>query len=365
MRTLKRIDYLLLATPLALGVISVIMLHSIRGPGDRMPIVQAIAFGLGTVAMVVLAFFDNTYFKRLERWLYPFAIFLQFLVFTPLGVNINGQRNWLDLGFTTLQPSEFVKIIFVLTLSAYLTRNRESLFTFKGLSFAFLYSLPLIGLVGSVDMGSGIVMMAIFIGMVFVAGLRGSLLLRLSGIFVILIPVFYRFLGSYQQDRITAFLHPDNFDTDATYQVHQSKIAIGSGGFFGKGLGNGTIKSSGFLPVQESDFIYSIICEELGFLGGGLVIALYFIMLFRMWVVVRRSREVYSALVVVGFICMLGFQIFENVGMVMGLMPVTGITLPFLSQGGTSALADMMIIGIVLGIGAENKVKSYKRIQTH
>jgi rod shape determining protein RodA len=221
-----------------------------------------------------------------------------------------------------------------------------------------------VGIVAKEDTGAGIVMMIMFVGMVFAAGLRGSLFLRLAGIFVVMIPVLYRFLDDYQKDRITAFLHPNNFSNTATYQVHQSKIAIGSGGIFGKGIGNGTIKESGFLPVAESDFIFSIICEELGFLGGVAVIALYSILLFRMWRVVRNAREVYGALLVVGFLCMLGFQMFEKIGMTMGIMPVTGITLPFLSSGGTSVMANMAIIGIVISVGVTTKIKSYKHVVT-
>ena len=145
----------------------------------------------------------------------------------------------------------------------------------------------------------------------------------------------------------------------------QSKIAIGSGGIFGKGLGNGTIKESGFLPIQESDFIFAIICEELGFVGGAAVITLYGIMIWRIWRIIARSKEVYGSMLSVGFLCMFGFQIFENIGMTMGVMPVTGITLPFLSAGGSSIVANMIAIGMIVGVGVRSKIRTYKYISTN
>jgi rod shape determining protein RodA len=218
--------------------------------------------------------------------------------------------------------------------------------------------------VAYIDTGAGIVVFFVFIGMVFAAGLRGRLFGELAAVFLVSIPIIYRFLKPYQKNRFEAWLHPANTELEEAYQALQSKTAIGSGGLFGKGLGNGTIKESRFLPVQESDFIYSIICEELGFVGGMAVIALYAIFLQRIWRTAAHAHEAFDALICVGFLCMFGFQIFENIGMTMGVMPITGITLPFMSAGGTSVMANMIGVGLVLGISIRTKTKTYKHIST-
>jgi rod shape determining protein RodA len=366
---LKRVDYVLILIPLLLGVLSVLMIDSITQDSATYPkqvIIQIAAFSLGIVAMIIVIAFDIALFERFFLVFYGLSVLIQLTVFIPgLGLMRYGSRAWIDLfGITTMQPSELVKVTFVITFAAYLSRRRETLFTLRGFLEAFVFAAPIIGLVAYIDMGAGIIMAFMFVGMVFAAGLKGGLFLKLSGVFLLSLPILYRFMAPHQKKRFEAFFHPDNTQIEATYQVTQSKVAIGSGGLFGKGLGEGTIKESGFLPVQESDFIYSIICEELGFVGGTAVILLYAVMLFRIWRIIASTREVFDALVVAGFLCMFGFQIFENIGMTMGVMPITGITLPFLSAGGSSVLVNMIAIGIIVGVGVRSRVRTYKYINT-
>jgi rod shape determining protein RodA len=366
---LRHIDYLLLLVPLLLGMLSVIMIDSITQGDASYPkqmIIQIAAFSIGLIAMIVAIAVDSAIFERFYLVFYALSILIQLTVFIPgLGLVRYGSRAWINLlGITTMQPSEIVKITFVIALAAYLSRRRDTLHTLKGFAGAFAFALPIIGLVAYIDMGAGIIMGFVFVGMVFAAGLKGGLFLRLGGVFILLIPVVYRFMRPHQKERFEAFLHPDNTKIEATYQVTQSKVAIGSGGLYGKGLGKGTIKESGFLPVQESDFIYSVICEELGFLGGVTVICLYAVMLLRVWRIIANAREVFSALIAAGFLCMFGFQIFENIGMTMGVMPITGITLPFLSAGGSSVVVNMIAIGLILGIGVRSRTRTYKYIRT-
>ena len=179
------------------------------------------------------------------------------------------------------------------------------------------------------------------------------------GLVVCAIPVAFIFLKDYQKERIEAFLHPENLSLSGNYQVWQSKIAIGSGGFFGTGLFKGSQKELDFIPVQQSDFIFSVIGEELGFLGGFMVILLYGLLNWRFTRIIRDSEDLYGALIVVGFVGMFLFQIFENVAMTMGLMPVTGITLPLLSGGGTSVIATLMSIGLILNVGVNSKAMKF------
>jgi rod shape determining protein RodA len=209
-------------------------------------------------------------------------------------------------------------------------------------------------------MGAGIVMGFILIGIIFAAGLKAGLFLRLLALFAISVPILYRFMQPHQKERFAAFLHPDNLAINATYQVYQAKVAIGSGGFLGKGFREGTIKASKLLPVQESDFIFPVICEEFGLLGGVIVLVLYAILIARIWLTIAKATELFGALIAVGFMCMFGFQFFENIGMTMGIMPVTGITLPFLSAGGSSVLVNMLALGIILGINFRDTSRSIR-----
>lgn len=361
---LKRIDLIMIIIIVVFAIISINMISSITAtaedPFSSFVMTQTIAFIIGAALVIFFVAIDYKAFLPFEKYLYILAILIQLTVYIPgLGIETAGQRAWINLfGITTLQPSEFVKILFVLVMSGYLSRRMKELVDFAGFLKAFLYGLPMIGIVAVEDTGAGIVMMFMHIGLIFVAGLKTGLFVRLVGAFVILVPILYRFLDDYQKDRFTAFLHPDNLEMQATMQVRNAKLAIGNGGFFGKGFREGTIKQSDLLPVQESDFIFPIICEEFGLFGGLGIIALYLVFISRIWFTIAKATEMYGALICAGFMCMFGFQIFENIGMTLGIMPITGITLPFLSAGGTSIIANMIAIGLILGINYRDTSRS-------
>ena len=365
---IKKIDYPLIIVTMIIAILSVVIIDSITMTYDSYPSqvrVQMLGFALGLVLMIIVMIIDVANLKQFYIYIYILSYLIQLTVFIPgLGDERFGNQAWIDLGFTTLQPSEFVKITFIICFAAFLEYNQEKLFTFIGFLQAALFAMPLIGLVAVIDTGTGIIFFAIFIGMIFAAGIKTGIFVRLAIAFIAILPIAYRFLDPYQQDRFRAFLNPDDTTIEATHQLRQSKIAIGSGGFWGKGLGNGTIKESGFLPVQESDFIFAIINEELGLAGGLGVIACYAVFLQRIWKTITNARDVYSALICIGFLSMFGFQIFENIGMTLGIMPITGITLPFLSAGGTSVMVNMISLGIILGIGTRSKLRSYKNVDT-
>jgi rod shape determining protein RodA len=270
-----------------------------------------------------------------------------------------GSLAWIDLGITTMQPSELVRILFVLIFAKFLCGMRDSLSSIKGVLFCALYAAPFLALIMKQDFGSGLVLAVMCVGMVFYAGIDSKLFGRFAAAFLIALPVFYRFMEGYQKDRIEGFLHPENLSIRTTWQVHQAKVAIGSGGLFGKGLFSGTQKELNFIPVQESDFIFAVIAEELGFIGGAVLIFLYLVFLLRLWRVSGKAKELYGSLVVIGIVTMFAFQIFENIGMNMGLMPVTGIPLPFVSAGGTAVAANMLAIGLVLNVGIRNKTINF------
>ena len=362
---LKRIDKALLALPAVFGIISCAMISSIDGsaiePYPKEVVIQITAYCIGYGLLAAAILFDYKHFFRFDKLLYAAAIVFQCLVFVPgLGVEVYGTQAWINLGIVSIQPSEFVKVLFVIFFGAYLTRHREDLKTLGGFLLAVLYGLPVAVLVAYVDMGSGVVIFIVLAAMIFAAGLRAGLFFRLVIFACICVPVVYRLLAPHQRERIAAFLHPDDLSIDAVHQVFQSKVAIGSGGLFGKGYRQGLIKETGLLPVQDSDFIFPIICEEFGFVGGLAILGLYAVLLVRIWWTVAKATEYFGALIAVGFMCMFGFQIFENIGMAMGIMPVMGITLPFISAGGSSVAANMAAVGLVMSVQFRDSSRGLK-----
>lgn len=353
----KNIDKIMVACVITLAAVSLLTIGSTHlGEGiSREVIVQAAAYVLGAIGVIIILTQNYNIFQGLEKQLYIASLALLLSVYTPLGVELFSARSWIDLGFTTIQPSEFVKILYILILAGYLSEHNDTLHDFKGLIKAGIVAAPIIVIVLKEDLGSALVFAAIWVTMIFFAGINLKVFAQFMGLVVCAIPVAFIFLKPYQKERIEAFLHPENLNLSGNYQVWQSKVAIGNGGLTGTGLFNGTQKELDFIPVQSSDFIFSVIGEELGFIGGLLIIAVFGLLLYRMAAAVRDALDFYGALVVSGIIGMFAFQIFENVGMTMGLMPVTGITLPFLSYGGSSILSNMAAVGLVLDVGMRSK----------
>ncbi len=356
---IKNVDKVIIAVVVLLAALSILMIGSTQisnGFFSREVLVQIIAYGIGLVAVIVILNFNYNMFAGMEKYLYILSLLLLFLVYIPgLGIEQYGARSWINLKVTTVQPSEFVKILFILIMAGYLDEHKDDLYNFKGLIKAGIVAAPIIIIVLKEDLGSALVFSVAWAVMVFFAGIDLKVFGKFFALVLAAVPVAYVFMADYQKERIEAFLHPDNLSLEGNYQVYQSKVAIGSGGITGKGLFNGTQKELDFIPVQTSDFIFSVIGEELGLIGGLAVIGLFTIMLVRMAGIVRDSLDFYGALVVSGIIGMFAFQIFENIAMTMGLMPVTGITLPFLSSGGSSIISNMIALGLVLDVSMRSK----------
>lgn len=363
---LKNIDKFLLVIPLIFAVISVIIIGSTAYEDSfvftRNIKIQILAFCIGFVAIAIILFFDYLILEGLEKILYAASILLLLAVFLPgIGLEQYGARGWLDLGPVDLQPAEIVKITFIIIYSGYLSRHRNDLQTFKGLIIAGIYMLPFVGIIAVLqnDLGNALVIFVIAAIMIFAAGVNVTLYAKLAVVGILCLPIIYRFMAGHQKDRIDAYLHPDNLLLPGNYQVWQSKVAIGSGGILGKGLFQGTQKELKFLPVQDSDFIFSVIAEEWGLIGGGAIIGLYAVFLYRILRIARNAKDLFGSLIVTGILGMFFFQIFENIGMTMGLMPVTGITLPFISAGGSSVVSNMIALGLVLNVCIRSKVINF------
>lgn len=351
----------LLFLPLALAAISIMLMISTSYDNgvhltDSTVIIQTLAYVLGFAAIVVISNMDYSVFQDIEKKLYIGSVIFLLTVYIPgFGVELNGARSWINLGFTTFQPSELVKITFILLFANYLKRHKTDLYRFSGVMKALLYSAPFIAIVLKEDLGSALVFMIVWVVMLFYAGIDGVLFAKCAAIVALCIPVSYKFMASYQKARIDAFLHPDNLTIGGNYNVWQSKIAIGSGGFFGKGLFQGTQKDLDFLPVRNSDFIFSVLVEELGFIGGAILITIYIWLIYAIMKVAHACKDLYGSLIVIGVVAMFTFQIFENIAMTMGAMPVTGITLPFISYGGSSVLANMIAMGLVINVSIRTR----------
>ena len=355
----KNVDKVILAVVGILAVLSVLMIGSTQidsGFFSRDVIVQIAAYVLGAIAGIIILSYNYSLFNGLGKYLYIISIVLLLLVYIPgLGVEQMGARAWINLGITTIQPSEFVKILFVLIMAEYFNEHKEDLYNFKGLLKAGIVAAPIIVIVLKEDLGSALVFASIWVVMLFFAGINLKVFGKFFALVCACVPVAYMVMADYQKERIEAFLHPSNLNLSGNYQVWESKVAIGSGGIFGKGLFQGTQKELDFIPVQTSDFIYSVIVEELGMIGGLCVIGLFAILLIRLTKIVHEAYDFYGALIVAGFIGMLLFQVFENIAMAMGIMPVTGITLPFLSYGGSSILSNMICMALILNVGMRSK----------
>lgn len=337
-----------LLTCIGLLTLASISSHNKTFP-SREVLIQSAAFLIGTIIIIICLRQGCRYFIQLEKPLYILSILLLLSVYLPgIGASFYGSRSWLDFGIITVQPSEFVKITFVIVMASYLSRTHVDLSTIKGITKTIFYALPFILIVSKEDFGSGSVYCAIWIFMVFCSGLQLKFLAKAVMTFFIMIPLFYWSLAGYQKDRINAFLYPEDLSLPGNYQVWNAKAAIGSGGFTGKGYADGIQASFGFLPVPESDFIFAATVEEWGFIGGLFIICLFGILIYHGFSLAKFSRDLSGTLICAGITGMFFFQAFENIAMNIGLMPVTGITLPFVSYGGSSMIASMTGIGLMV-----------------
>lgn len=318
---------------------------------------QCAAFGLGAMVIGIILLFDYTLIGKHYKELYLISLILLAVVLIPgIGAERGGARSWLNLGSLDLQTSEIVKLTFILSYAKIVESKRDRLRTIKDIMPLIIYALPFLGLLlAQPDLGTALVFMCIIAAMVFTAGLDGKIIKRAIIIVVALMPIMYMLMADHQKQRIEAFLHPEDITLKGNYQVMQSLIAIGSGGVTGKGLYQGSQNQEDFLPVQDSDFIFAVVGEELGVIGMVFLIGLYIAFIFRLIYAAQQARDFYGTLIVVGVLGMFGYQIIQNIGMTVAVIPVTGVTLPFVSYGGSSMLTSMANLGLVMNVYMRRK----------
>ena len=275
-----------------------------------------------------------------------------------IGDGVGGSARWINLGPLTFQFSELAKILMIIVLASYLGNREGKLDSIKSILGACVLMVPPVVLVMlQPDLGTSLVLVAILAGMLFMSGASLRWLLVITALVVAAVPIAWTYvLRDYQKDRILSFLNPAADTQGSGWQVLQSQIAVGSGGFFGVGLTNGSHARGGFLPVQESDFVFAVLAQELGYIGAAVVFLLFAALMWRILSCAWKSRDSFGTLFGAGVATMLLFQVFVNVGMVIGILPVTGIPLPFITHGGASLVSLAIGLGIIQSIN----IRQYK-----
>jgi rod shape determining protein RodA len=367
-----RIDWVLMAAVLGLCALGAVLVWSATRQrlldvgGDPEAFLKkhllnlTIGLVLGTVTMLL----DYRLLRAYAPIIYVVSLLGLVAVLSPLGSTINGANAWIKLpaGFS-VQPSEFVKVAIVLGMAMLLAERRdgesEPRFSDVALALAFA-AAPLFLIMLQPDLGTAMVICAMIIGMLAVAGVNAKWLLGMVGSALLFAAVAVKVgvLSQYQIDRFAAFANPALDPRGVGYNTSQARIAIGSGGLTGTGLFEGTQTSGKFVPEQQTDFVFTVAGEELGLLGAGLVIVLLGIVLWRTIRIAMRADDLFGVLVATGIACWFTFQAFENIGMTLGIMPVTGVPLPFVSYGGSSMFANMMAIGLLQNVHARTSSPS-------
>jgi rod shape determining protein RodA len=287
------------------------------------------------------------------------VIIVMLVAVLVMGLTVNGSQSWLSIGPVEVQPSEFAKPLAIVVLAGYVADNSFA-HNMTFLKAMGILSVPILLVLAQPDLGTAMVFAAIFVAVVYVGGARWYQLaaLFLAGCVAVFLAIKFRILEDYQIARLTSFLDPQS-DPQVSYQVENSKMAIGSGGLTGKGINSsGTLGDLGYLPEDRTDFIFSNLAEKVGFVGAMLVLVIFFVLVWRVLHAASVSRDRFGVLIAVGVATMLTFHALINVGMAMGMMPVTGLPLPFVSYGRSNLLVSMMSVGLVQSIVIQARLKS-------
>ncbi|HEY2383669.1 MAG TPA: rod shape-determining protein RodA [Terriglobia bacterium] len=346
-------DWLLLAAALLLSVISITEIYSATmAQGASTYSLRQLAWvAFGVVCLFVISAIDYHLISEHVPWLYVLG--LGALLYTlVLGHRVSGSKSWVGFGSLAFQPSELIKMIVVVALARYLSELRSSKYmTFAQIVKACAIVMVPMGLILlQPDLGTTLTYLPVIAVGLFVRGIRPVALVSLVLGFVLVLPVSWMVLKPYQKERILTFMDPDRDPLGKGYQVTQSKIAIGSGGLLGKGVFRGSQNTLGFLPTRHTDFIFSVVGEELGFVGVMTTLGLLSFIIFRSVYNAQTARDNLGLFIVMGVVGVFFFHLIVNVGMVIGFMPTTGIPLPFLSYGGSSVLNAYVALGLVMSV---------------
>ena len=349
-------DWGLLLLLLGMCSISLIEVRSttVHTKFARFPEMQLIAMGVGMVLMFIFAKIDYHRVLDWAPWAYGLGILSLVAVLSPLGHKALGGKRWIKLGPMLFQPSEFVKLVLILMVARYFANLGGRNLTWRDIFKAFaLVGIPMLLVIKQPDLGTTLTYAPILIAGLFLGGInfkQAAILITCGVVLVAGVWSSGKLLKPYQKARLTAFVNPDNDPKGSGYQIRQSLIAVGSGGILGKGSEKGSQTQGYFLPIPYTDFIFAAFSEEHGFVGAFTVLLLYFLILMRLIQNAQTAADLPGALIIMGFVAVLTFQIAVNVGMVIGFMPVTGIPLPLMSYGGSSVLFTFLALGVAMNV---------------
>ena len=357
MKFLEKIDWWILLPSITIFTLGVTILLSIA---PQLFLNQVI---FGIFALVIFLFVSQIDYKIYHHfnWLFYLTSVLFLILTFILGVATRGSVLWIDLGIVKLQPSEIIKPLMIVFAASFFSQPKESLLAF--FKQAILFFVPVFLILRQPDLGSAIVFFVFGIGLLFTSGYKPKLaFLSVLTIFIFL-PFFWRFLKDYQKERIVSFLDPAADPLGIGYNVIQAMVAVGSGGVFGRGLGRGTQSHLLFLPEYQTDFIFASFSEELGLMGGLILILLYAILLFRILKIAYAADDSFAKLIAYGVFFIIFVQVVVNIGMNMGLFPITGITLPLVSYGGSSLVSLGILLGMASNLSRSIKEENYLTIR--
>jgi rod shape determining protein RodA len=364
MRRVPALDWLLLAAVLGLSAFGSLLVWSATSTrddltgGDPQAYLwkQVVNIAIGLVLLGAVLVTDHRWVRIVAPLVYLASVVGLVLVLT-MGTTVNGSQSWLMLGGLSIQPSEFAKLAVVIGMALVVAERAEGRWRgHVGLTDVALMlaiaGVPAVLIMMQPDLGTMLVLSATVFGVLAAAGAprRWLALMVGGGVTAALAAVASGYLKDYQVDRFLAFTNPDLDPRGAGYNVEQARIAVGNGGVFGQGLFDGSQTQSGFVPEQHTDFVFTVAGEELGLLGAGVLIALLVVVLWRALVIAGRTDDVFGRVAAAGIACWFGFQAFQNIGMCLGIMPVTGVPLPFVSYGGSSMFAGMLAVGLLQNI---------------
>ncbi len=355
-RLVQYFDWGLLGLTLLLCAAGLLTLYSgvtakAPTPQKIMFIKQLIWYGIGLSAMIASFLFD---YKRLERWtsvIYIVCILLLICVLV-FGKSVGGSRRWLVMGPVSIQPSELIKIALIIALARYYSKvsNKQGYTLRELIRPCLITAIPFVLIVKQPDLGTAMLVALIAVSITIFVKIERRSFIYLSLFCTALAPLVWFFLKPYQKERLITFFQPDRDPLGAGYHIMQSKIAVGSGMITGKGFLKGTQNALSFLPEQHTDFIFTVLAEEWGFAGGFVFLFLFMILIIWGLYAAHGCREPFGTVLAVGVTANLFWMVFINIGMVMGLMPVVGVPLPFISYGGSSIITMMICIGILLNV---------------
>jgi rod shape determining protein RodA len=360
----RRVDWVLMLAVLALLTLSALLVWSATThradltDGDTTAYLrkQVVNIVIGLVLMLAVIVTDHRWVRILAPVVYLASVAGLVLVLTH-GSTINGSQSWLRLGGLSIQPSEFAKLAVVIGMALVLAERAEGRWRARvgmvevGVMLV-IAGVPAVLILAQPDLGTMLVLTATVFGVLAASGAarRWLVLLVVTAVGAAGAALVAGLLKAYQVDRFLAFVNPDLDPRGAGYNVEQARIAIGNGGVLGQGLFHGSQTRAGFVPEQQTDFVFTVAGEELGLLGAALLIALLGLVLWRALVIARRAEDVFGRVAAAGIACWFGFQAFQNVGMCLGIMPVTGVPLPFVSYGGSSLFASLLAVGLLQNI---------------